>query len=100
MATPPTDALSIAGVMLSSRLLLGTGGIPSLEVLDEVLDASQAALATVAVRRVDPATRGRRIRRHHRLAARARRTQPNWQSISRQPRLDDLLTTELVPMPR
>jgi thiazole synthase len=52
------DALAIAGVPLPSRLLLGTGGIPSLDVLDEILQASKAALATVAVRRVDPGTRG------------------------------------------
>ncbi|HUY21065.1 MAG TPA: thiazole synthase [Acidimicrobiales bacterium] len=48
----------IAGQALRSRLVLGTGGIASLEVLDAVVEASGAALATVAVRRVDPAARG------------------------------------------
>lgn len=49
---------SIAGNELSSRLLLGTGGIPSLDVLDDVIVASGTRLATVALRRVDPAGRG------------------------------------------
>lgn len=49
---------SIAGTALSSRLILGTGGISSLDVLDGVLAASGAELATVALRRVDPAARG------------------------------------------
>jgi thiazole synthase len=53
-----TDSLVLAGQTLGSRLVLGTGGIPSLEVLDAVLEASGTALATVAVRRVDPAARG------------------------------------------
>lgn len=50
--------LVIDGRTLASRLILGTGGIPSMEVLDAVLEASGTALATVAVRRVDPASRG------------------------------------------
>ncbi|HZC70983.1 MAG TPA: thiazole synthase [Jatrophihabitans sp.] len=48
----------IAGVELASRLILGTGGAPSLHVVDEALVASQAAMCTVAMRRVDPATTG------------------------------------------
>jgi thiazole synthase len=39
---------------LSSRLVLGTGGITSPEVLDAVVAASGSMLATVALRRVDP----------------------------------------------
>ncbi len=50
--------LTIDGRTISSRLVLGTGGIPSLDVLDAVLEAAAASLATVAVRRVDPAARG------------------------------------------
>ncbi len=50
--------LVIAGQRLGSRLLLGTGGIPSLEVLDEVIAAAGSSLATVALRRVDPTSRG------------------------------------------
>ncbi|MGH9102688.1 MAG: thiazole synthase [Acidimicrobiales bacterium] len=50
--------LVIAGRELVSRLLLGTGGIPSLAVLAGALSASGAALATVAMRRVDPRAPG------------------------------------------
>jgi thiazole synthase len=53
-----TEGLAIAGQTVGSRLIVGTGGIPSLEVLDSVLEASAATLATVAVRRVDPSARG------------------------------------------
>jgi thiazole synthase len=53
-----TESLVINGHTVGSRLVVGTGGIPSLDVLDAVLEASATALATVAVRRVDPATRG------------------------------------------
>lgn len=56
MADPPP--LRLAGQELSSRLLLGTGGIPSLDVLDDVLVASGTQLATVSLRRVDPEARG------------------------------------------
>jgi thiazole synthase len=45
----------LAGRELSSRLIVGTGGVQSLEVLRRVLDASGTALATVAMRRVTPA---------------------------------------------
>ena len=53
-----TDPFVIAGVELSSRLILGTGGAPSLHVVDETLRASGAAMCTVAMRRVDAATSG------------------------------------------
>jgi thiazole synthase len=52
-----SDALCIAGEELSSRLLLGTGGMTSLHALRAALTESGAAMATVAVRRVDPAGR-------------------------------------------
>ena len=42
----------LAGQELSSRLILGTGGVQSLEVLRRVVDASATALTTVAMRRV------------------------------------------------
>ncbi len=51
-------SLHIAGQQVGSRLLLGTGGIPSLAVLDDVLAASGTTLATVAVRRIDPDATG------------------------------------------
>jgi thiazole synthase len=52
------DELVIAGRRLRSRLLLGTGGFPSHEVMAEAIAASGSELVTVALRRVDPAARG------------------------------------------
>ncbi len=52
------DPLTIAGRTLHSRLLLGTGGFPSLELLAESIRASGSELVTVALRRVDPAAKG------------------------------------------
>jgi thiazole synthase len=50
--------LTIAGRTLTSRLILGTGGFPSLELLAEAIAASGTELVTVALRRVDPYARG------------------------------------------
>ena len=52
------DELRIAGRKFSSRLLLGTGGFPSLELLAEAIARSGSQLVTVALRRIDPAARG------------------------------------------
>jgi len=52
------EPLVIAGAELSSRLLLGTGGMTSLAALEAALVASESAVVTVAVRRVDPSGRG------------------------------------------
>jgi thiazole synthase len=52
------DTLTIAGRTLRSRLLLGTGGFPSLELMAAAIAASASELVTVALRRVDPAARG------------------------------------------
>jgi thiazole synthase len=52
------DSLVIAGRTMSSRLLLGTGGFPSLELLAEAIAASGSELVTVALRRVDPSASG------------------------------------------
>ena len=62
-AGPATQAsadsgLCIAGDVLPSRLILGTGGMTSLDVLSGALLASGASMATVAVRRVEAAGRG------------------------------------------
>jgi thiazole synthase len=51
------DPLVIAGKTFSSRLLVGTGGMSSPGSLAAALAAARPALATVAVRRVDPTTR-------------------------------------------
>jgi thiazole synthase len=48
------DAFTIAGRRMRSRLLLGTGGFPSLELLAEAIAVSECELVTVALRRIDP----------------------------------------------
>ena len=48
------DPLVIDGVAMGSRLIMGTGGIPSLESLGAALDASGTELTTVAMRRYSP----------------------------------------------
>ena len=53
--TAGSEPWVLAGHELSSRLILGTGGVQSLEVLRRVVDASATALTTVAMRRVTPA---------------------------------------------
>ncbi len=52
------DQLVIAGESFSSRLIMGTGGAPSLDVLEAALAASGTAMTTVAMRRVDPTAPG------------------------------------------
>ena len=52
------DSLAIAGRTLRSRLLLGTGGFTSLELLSDAIAASGCELVTVALRRIDPGARG------------------------------------------
>ncbi len=52
------DPLLLAGEKFGSRLIMGTGGAPSLDVLGRALAASGTELTTVAMRRVDPAARG------------------------------------------
>ena len=55
---PNADPFVLAGQSFGSRLLLGTGGVPSLEVLERALRASGSQIVTVALRRVDPAGTG------------------------------------------
>ncbi len=52
------DPLVIAGRELRSRLLLGTGGFRSLDVLSAAIEESGTELVTVALRRIDPSQRG------------------------------------------
>ena len=47
------DPFDIAGETFTSRLLLGTGGVPSLETLEAAVRASGTQLVTVALRRVE-----------------------------------------------
>jgi thiazole synthase len=52
------DPFVIAGEELASRLIMGTGGATSHGALEAALVASGTALTTVAMRRVDPASKG------------------------------------------
>jgi thiazole synthase len=52
VAAPPAGQLVIAGQTIASRLIMGTGGMTSMESLREALVGSGATMATVAVRRV------------------------------------------------
>jgi thiazole synthase len=58
IAPAGAEALSIAGRTFGSRLVLGTGRFPSLQVLSEAIRASGTELVTVALRRVEAAARG------------------------------------------
>ncbi len=51
------DAFVMAGEVIGSRLILGSGGMSSPGAFADALTASKASMATVAVRRVDPTTR-------------------------------------------
>jgi thiazole synthase len=52
------DPFLLAGEAFTSRLIMGTGGVPSLDVLDAALEASGTQLTTVAMRRVDAGAHG------------------------------------------
>ena len=52
------DPLHLAGTALASRLILGTGGAPSLAALERAIAASGAEVVTVALRRIDPTAPG------------------------------------------
>ncbi|HEV2361365.1 MAG TPA: thiazole synthase [Acidimicrobiales bacterium] len=52
------EKLVIGNEVLGSRLILGTGGAPSLDSLERAIVASGAEVVTVALRRVDPSAPG------------------------------------------
>ncbi|AYG83424.1 Thiazole synthase [Streptomyces hundungensis] len=52
------DRLTIAGTTFDSRLIMGTGGAPSLDTLERALVVSGTELTTVAMRRLDPTVQG------------------------------------------
>jgi thiazole synthase len=58
VTSPAPDPWQLAGRDLTSRLIVGTGGAPSLDVLGRVLAASGTQLTTVAMRRVSSAGEG------------------------------------------
>jgi thiazole synthase len=53
-----SDPLVIAARRLRSRLILGSGGFASHELLARACEASEAEICTVALRRLDPSARG------------------------------------------
>jgi thiazole synthase len=53
MTLARVDPLTIDGTEFTSRLLLGTGGVPSLDVLERAVVNSGTELVTVALRRVE-----------------------------------------------
>ena len=52
------EPLTIAGREFSSRLIIGTGGFRSLDILRRAVAESGAEMATVAMRRIDPSAEG------------------------------------------
>ena len=52
------DPFTLAGETFASRLIMGTGGAPSLDIVEQALVASGTELTTVALRRVSPQQRG------------------------------------------
>ncbi|MHB8490951.1 MAG: thiazole synthase [Solirubrobacteraceae bacterium] len=55
---PSDDGLAIAGRLIGSRLILGTGGFASLDLLERSVQVSGTGLVTVALRRIDPQAEG------------------------------------------
>lgn len=55
-AEEAADPFLISGKTFTSRLLLGTGGVPSLEMLERAVVASGTQLVTIALRRVEAST--------------------------------------------
>ncbi|PWW22100.1 thiazole synthase [Geodermatophilus normandii] len=53
-----SDPFVLGGETFTSRLLLGTGGVPSLEALEAAVRASGTQLVTVALRRVEASATG------------------------------------------
>ena len=51
-------SLELGGRTWESRLILGTGGFGSLEILEQAIEASGAEMVTVALRRIDPLAKG------------------------------------------
>ena len=52
------EKLQIAGRVFQSRLIFGTGGFTSLQVMGDALKQTGAEMVTVAMRRVDPMAEG------------------------------------------
>ncbi len=48
------EPIKLGSVTISSRLILGTGGAPSNQIIKEIIEAAKAELVTVALRRYEP----------------------------------------------
>ncbi|MEV7086605.1 thiazole synthase [Streptomyces sp. NPDC093085] len=70
-STPADDPLTLGSALFGSRLIMGTGGAPSLEILERALIASGTELTTVAMRRLDPTVQGSVLSVLKRLGIRA-----------------------------
>ncbi|WUT35158.1 thiazole synthase [Streptomyces sp. NBC_00690] len=68
--TGSDDPLTIADISFASRLIMGTGGAPSLDTLERALVASGTELTTVAMRRLDPTVQGSVLSVLHKLGIR------------------------------
>lgn len=58
VVTAAKDPFVIAGEVISSRLILGTGGAANMDELEQAVRASGSVMVTVALRRVQPGTGG------------------------------------------
>ncbi|HSI25972.1 MAG TPA: thiazole synthase [Aeromicrobium sp.] len=65
-----TGLIKVADVELSSRLWLGTGGLPNPALLEPVLDAAEPGLVTVSIRRTSSVGEGSVLRVLERRGAR------------------------------
>lgn len=65
-----TGRIKVADVELSSRLWLGTGGLPNPALLEPVLDAAEPGLVTVSIRRTSSVGEGSVLRVLERRCAR------------------------------
>lgn len=70
MTATTEPALTIGDTTFGSRLIMGTGGAPSMTVLEKALVASGTELTTVAMRRVDANAKGSVIELLDRLGIR------------------------------
>jgi thiazole synthase len=52
------DSFVLGGEIFESRLVLGTGGVPSLDVLERAIVGSGTQLVTIALRRIEASTSG------------------------------------------
>lgn len=61
MTEPLDDPLTIAGQSFASRLLIGSSSFPNNQVMLDSIEASEAQIVTVAIRRVDLSGTGENI---------------------------------------